>query len=63
MVKELKLFKLKDVRYLNASGTVTSFVVRIIVVLSTFVLRIIFLTKKEKQYVTLRRLRVDSRLC
>jgi hypothetical protein len=53
-VKGLKLIKLKDMRYLNASGTVTSCVVRIIVVLSNCVLRIIFETKEREaeRYVT-----------
>jgi len=36
------------VRYLNASGTVTSCVVRIIVVLSTCVVRRIFETKERE---------------
>ena len=41
-------------RYLNASGTVTSCVVRIIVVLSTCLLRRIFETKEREaeRYVT-----------
>jgi len=53
-VKELKLIKLKETRYLNASGTVTSCVVRITVVLSTCVLRRIFETKEREaeRYVT-----------
>jgi len=53
-VKELKLIKLKVVHYLNASGTVTSSVVRVIVVLSTCLLRRIFETKEKEaeRYVT-----------
>ena len=51
IMKRLKLIILKFVRYLNASGTVTSSVVRIIIALANCVLRRIFETEKEKQNV------------